>query len=64
MAWPTGDVCGAQGRDVDHKHNRMDHRIEALWLLCPTHHDTKTNAEALAGRTPMRRPPEAHPGIL
>lgn len=64
MAWPTGDVCGAQGTDVDHKSNRLDHRITSLWLLCPDHHDTKTNAEAQAGRTLTKRTPEQHPGIL
>jgi hypothetical protein len=49
---------------VDHKSNRLDHRITSLWLLCPDHHDTKTNAEAQAGRTLTKRTPEQHPGIL
>jgi 5-methylcytosine-specific restriction protein A len=63
--WPVGDTqCGAPGRDVDHKRDRNDHRIESLWLLCGPHHDAKTHAESMASRPTLKRPPEAHPGIL
>ena len=62
--WPTGDTCGAPGRDVDHKLNRHDHRLVALWTLCGTHHDAKTHAESMASRVPLNRPAERHPGIL
>lgn len=63
--WPVGQsICGATGRDVDHRGDKHDHRLEALWLLCPDHHKGKTQTEAIAGRVFERRAAERHPGLL
>lgn len=62
--WPTDEgICGAAGRDVDHKVSPYDHRPEALWLLCGPHHDAKTKAESNAARVRIARPVERHPGL-
>ena len=63
--WPTDTgVCGAPGRDVDHKGDPHDHRPENLWLLCGPHHDAKTKGEAMAARPRLARPAEKHPGLI
>lgn len=61
---PSGARCGRKGTDVDHKINNDDHSYANLQLLCPRHHQIKTNGEKLAGRMkfkPKKRPPEKHP---
>lgn len=63
----TGARCPREGKDVDHKYDRDDHRLRALQLLCEHHHDQKTAREGHQGwakkkdvRKSRRR--DEHPG--
>lgn len=48
---PFGGKCANPANEVDHKKNAHNHGLDNLWLLCTTHHERKTQTEALAGRT-------------
>lgn len=63
---PNGGICGAPGNQVDHKGDRLDHRIEALQLLCERHHNAKSSQQGVEARAKVsnRRPKERHPGLL
>lgn len=60
----TGGRCPRRGSDVDHRINNDNHDLSNLALLCRTHHNQKTQAEARAGKQKPVRPPEAHPGMI
>jgi 5-methylcytosine-specific restriction protein A len=56
-------ICGARGTDVDHKGDRLDHRVSELRLLCSTHHDRRSAQQGGQSYIPLRRPPERHPAL-
>jgi len=65
---PSGARCPRKGTDVDHRIPGDDHSLNNLQLLCPTHHERKTVAEAAEGRRAFKRskyrPSEDHPGTI
>lgn len=62
--------CTNRGTDVDHRNDPTDHNVQALQLLCPTHHKLKTQSEARAAaqaqRDKLTHPAarRAHPGLI
>lgn len=71
--WPEPDgtrrngfgepICGAPGRDVDHRIRGNDHRDANLQLLCRDHHARKSAAEGGNTHTPLHRPKSRHPAL-
>lgn len=60
-----GTRCTAQATEVDHITPGNNHTLPNLRALCRDHHAMKSSREgheAKAAR-PIRRPPEAHPGL-
>lgn len=61
-----GSRCTEPGTDVDHIGDPHNHQHDNLRLLCGWHHNKKSSAQGNAARLrppPLRRPPEAHPGL-
>lgn len=58
-----GSRCSRVGSHCDHIRPGMDHGLENLQWLCPPCHNRKSGAEGAAGRVPLRRPAETHPGL-
>lgn len=56
--------CEAEATDVDHTEGRHDHSMKVLRSLCSPHHKRVTQEQAQAARVPLRRPREAHPGVI
>jgi 5-methylcytosine-specific restriction protein A len=59
-----GTRCGNRNLECDHIDGTDNHSLDNLQTLGadPCHRE-KTQAEALAARTPTRRPRERHPGL-
>lgn len=64
-------LCGRPANQVDHIGDRDDHRLANLRALCPEHHHARSARQGSAAgnarrwaRDSIRRPPEAHPGLL
>jgi hypothetical protein len=58
--------CPEPGTDVDHIGDPLDHNLNNLRLLCSWHHNKRSSAQGNQARhrpPPLRRPPEAHPGL-
>ena len=61
-----GSRCPAPAEHCDHVIPGDDHRLENLTSLCAYHHGQKSAREGQAARPKhtLRRPAEAHPGLL
>lgn len=68
----TCRFCGREATDVDHIRNRDDHRLDNLRALCDACHKRRTGRQGAAAynagrkraKQTLRRPVEAHPGLL
>lgn len=58
-----GSRCERQGSHCDHIRPGNDHGLDNLRWLCPPCHLRKSGQEGAAGRPPLRRAPETHPGL-
>lgn len=66
-----GRRCWDKATDCDHIGNREDHSLANLRSLCSWHHQRRSStqggtASAIAkqNRPSLKRPPEAHPGLI
>lgn len=64
----NGRRCPEPATDVDHIHDRDDHRLQNLRSLCSPHHLKRTSQQAyeakLAIKAKGRLPEEPQPGII
>ncbi len=57
------ELCIGDANQVDHKGDRLDHRLEMLQAACGPCHQRKSSQQGRAARISERRPPEAHPAF-
>jgi hypothetical protein len=60
----NGDRCPSRATEVDHVGPPNVHDPRLLRSLCTPHHRRRTAHQANAAKTPRRRPPEQHPGVV